>query len=400
MTEETARVGPAPTTSSGSPTSLRELVEQLGLPREDVDRAEADGTLGLLAISRFIFPGEARYTQEEAEGLTGLGREGRRYWRALGFTDPLPGEKAFTDGDIDMLKVVRQLLELGLVDEDVALQMARVIGASMARIAAAQIDAIEARLGELGGEPIDAGDGRVEPGLLRAGMLQTTMPHILEYAWRRHLQAAARNRMIRDQSAGEGLTSTVGFADLVGFTALSQQIDDHELAEIVDRFEETAYDVVAGLGGRVVKMIGDEVMFAVDDPAAGVEIGLALAEYYQDDEELSGIRVGIACGPVLSVAGDLFGPTVNLASRVVGLAYEGSVVVTGDVHDAVADDLSLHFKSLRTRYLKGIGRAHLYVVRRSSDVEEGALERAWRRRGALRDRVAEMLERRADDQAE
>src|SRR5439155_9734495 len=134
---------------------------------------------------------------------------------------------------------------------------------------------------------VDVRGGTAEPALVRAGMLQTTLPQILEYAWRRHMQAAARSRMVRDEGAAGGLTRAVGFADLVGFTALSQQIDDHELASIVDHFEETAYDVVGAHGGRVVKMIGDEVMYEVDDPRAAVEIGLTLAEAYQDDEELS-----------------------------------------------------------------------------------------------------------------
>jgi adenylate cyclase len=383
------------------PRTLRELVATLGIDGQEIERAAADGTLGLLAISRFIFPGEPKYTQAEVEKMSALGQQARRYWHALGFTDPPPDEKAFTDADVDMLKVVRQMLDLGLVEEDVTLQMARVIGASMARIAAAQIDAIEARLLADEGAPIDTGDGtEAEPALLRAGMLQTTMPHILEYAWRRHLQVAARNQMVRGEgAAGGGLTMTVGFADLVGFTALSQQLDDHELAAIVDSFEETAYDVVGAHGGRVIKMIGDEVMFAVDDPRAAVEIGLTLADVYADDEELSGIRVGLACGPVLALGGDLFGPTVNLASRIVSVAYESSVVVSGEIHDQLTEDPLLHFKALRTRFLKGLGRVHLYVVRRAADVEEGVFERAWRRRGALRDRVSEAIERRNEDEA-
>ena len=381
---------------SEQPQTIRDLVHSLGIDASEVERADEDGTLGLLAISRFIFPGEPRYTQAEAEQLTGLGPAGARYWRALGFSDPQPDEQMFTDADVDMLRVVRQLLELGLVDEGVALQMARVIGASMARIAAAQIDAIEARVDEqlTGGLEVDG--THAEPALLRAGMLQTTMPRILEYAWRRHLQVAARNRMVRDSAGAHGAVSTVGFADLVGFTALSQQIDDRELASIVDQFEDNAYDVVGACGGRVVKMIGDEVMYTVDDPRAGVEIGLLLAETYQDDEELSGIRAGLASGPVVSLAGDLFGPTVNMASRIVSLAYEGSVVVSPSVYDVLAEDPDLHFKSLRTRFLKGIGRVHLHVVRRAADVEEGPIERAWRQRGVLRDRVTDLLERRTE----
>ena len=383
------------------PKTLHELVVSLGVDPNDVARAEADGTLGLLAISKFIFPGDPKYTQEQAEDLIGLGPDGRRYWRALGFTDPSPTDKVFTDGDVDMLRVVRQLLELGIVEESVALQMARVIGASMARVAAAQIDAIEARLGEEApSAAVDFGEGAAEPALLRAGMLQTTMPHILEYAWRRHLQVAARNRMVRDSAEGEGQSTTVGFADLVGFTALSQQIDDKELAAIVDQFEVNAYDIVGGSGGRVVKMIGDEVMYTVDDPRTAVEIGLGLADTYQDDEELSGIRVGLASGPVVQLAGDLFGPTVNMASRIVSLAYEGSVVVSPSIHEALVDDETLHFKSLRTRYLKGIGRVPLHVARRAADVEEGAVERAWRQRGVLRDRVADLIERRTEGGSE
>ena len=71
---------------------------------------------------------------------------------------------------------------------------------------------------------------------------------------------------------------------------------------MVGRFEALAYDAVAGHGGRVVKMIGDEVMFVTDEPAAAAEIGLALAEVYADDETVSDVRVGLAHGPVLGAA--------------------------------------------------------------------------------------------------
>jgi adenylate cyclase len=391
-------VSDVPAAPSERPKTMRDLVLALGLPEKEVDRAVADGTLGLLAVSSFIFPGEPIYTQAEAAELTGLGDRAKRFWRALGFPDPKPGEKAFTQADIDVLVVVKQLVDIGIVEEDVALQMGRVIGVSMARIAAAQIDAIEARVDEVG--PAMWGSGAAdgtEPAVLRAGMLQTTMPQILEYSWRRHMQAAAYRRMIRDTAMVEGESAglAVGFADLVGFTALSQQLDDHELAKVVDRFEQTAYDVVSEHGGRVVKMIGDEVMFAIEDPATAVAIGLALADAYHADDVMSDVRVGIAAGPVLEREGDLFGPTVNLASRIVAIAYEGSVVVSSAVHDALEDDPKLRWKQLRTRYLKHIGRVQLWTVRLAHDDfdGEGAEERAWRRRGALRDRVAEMVDR-------
>ncbi len=385
-----------PNDPGARPRTMRDLVLGLGVKPEDVDRAAADGTIGLLAIASFIFPGEPVFTQEEVMELSGMGDDARRYWRALGFPDPKPGEKAFTQADLDVLLVVRQLIDLGLVDNDVALQMGRVIGVSMARIAAAQVDAVEERVDETRlDDPVGIADDGTEPAVLRAGMLQTTMPQVLEYSWRRHLQSAALRRMVRDASSEDHHVSAVGFADLVGFTALAQQVDDHELASVVDRFERTAYDTVSAHGGRVVKMIGDEVMFSVDDPATAVAIGLALAEAYHRDDALSDVRVGVACGPVLEREGDLFGPTVNLASRIVGIAYEGSVVVSAEVHDALAEEPRLRWKQLRTRYLKHIGRVQLWTVRAIEDDfdTEGSTERARLRRGVIRDRIAELVEK-------
>jgi adenylate cyclase len=375
--------------------TLRELVAALGVSENEIDKADADGTLGLLAIDHLILADQnPRFTQQEVESITGLDRESARFWRALGFPDPGPNDRLFSDFDVEMLKLVHQLVEIGLIEHDEALQMTRVIGSSMARIASAQIDAIENKVDE----PTFV-DG-TEPAVLRARFLIPAMPQILEYTWKRHLQSAARRRMVRETGAAEGgYSQAVGFADLVGFTALSQQLTDHELAIIVDRFEATAYDIIGALGGRVIKMIGDEVMFAVDDVDKGLEIALSLAEAYHDDESLSDVRVGLACGPVLEREGDLFGPVVNLASRIVSIAYAGSVVVAAEVHDALAEDEGVRWKSLRTRQLKDIGRVQLWAARRVGDdfEREGVRERARRRRGAIRDKVTELVDRRAGD---
>jgi adenylate cyclase len=169
--------------------------------------------------------------------------------------------------------------------------------------------------------------------------------------------------MARRTDGDAGLSLTVGFADMVGFTALSQQLEERELARVVERFETLAYDAVAGHGGRIVKMIGDEVMFVTDEPAAAAEIGLALAEVYGKDETVSDVRVGLAHGPVLGLEGDYFGPTVNLASRIVNIAYVGSVVVSSEIHARLADDERFVLKAVRPRRLKGIGLTPLWVVR-------------------------------------
>ena len=119
---------------------------------------------------------------------------------------------------------------------------------------------------------------------------------------------------------------------MVGFTLLSQHLSDEELAAVVRRFEEISHDIVTSARGRVVKMIGDEVMFVTDTVADAARIGLDLADAYADDDLLSDVRVGLASGPVLARDGDYFGPTVNLAHRIVNIGNPGTVLMSDEFH--------------------------------------------------------------------
>ena len=187
----------------------------------------------------------------------------------------------------------------------------------------------------------------------------------------------------------------MGFADLVGFTALAQQVTDVELAEVVDQFERLAYDVVVAGGGRVVKMIGDEVMFLVDDPVCAAEIALGLADASRDAAELSDVRVGMAVGPVIEREGDAFGATVNLASRATAIAYPGTVVVSPELRELLEDRPELAFRAMRPRYLKHIGRVSLSVLRHVEDAPSSIREAIEERRQQMRELVREKLSVRA-----
>jgi adenylate cyclase len=364
--------------------TLRDLAADLGVDPTEIDHAEADGTLGLLVVERLVVAEPGIYTQDEIIARSGLGADARKFWRALGFPDPDPDDRTFSSVDLEMLQMVDAMIRLELIQRDGALQLARVIGTSMQRIAQAQIDAIDARLAEEGD---DAGDPDVV--VRRAETLLPTMPRVLEYAWRRHMQSAVRRRVVREHLAEDGpAPRAVGFADLVGFTAITQELDDRELGEVVDRFETTAFDIVTGHGGRVVKMIGDEVMFEVADLTEAALLSLDLADAFHQDDSMNDIRVGLAYGPALAREGDLFGPTVNLAARLVGIAYAGAVVTSKDVRDALEDDDRFAFKSLRPRHLKHIGRVQLVALRRADDMTEGIAERARRRRREFRERLA------------
>jgi adenylate cyclase len=365
------------------PRTVKEVLAEGGVSPEDIEVAEDRGTLELLAVERLLLPEAGQFTLEEAAEKVGFEPQLlQHFWRALGFPDPRPGERIFTDTDVANFRTVQILLDSGVVSRSQALQMTRVIGNSLSRVATAQVDAIEQ-------EVLRGGEGDETEFAERAGLIFELLPSVMDYVWRRHLQADARQRLSREP-ASERPGVAVGFADLVGFTALSQQVHDEELARIVDRFEAIAYDTVAAEGGRVVKMIGDEVMFSVADVRGALEIGLTLAETFKEDEALSDVRVGIASGPVLEREGDLYGPVVNLASRIVGIAYPGSVVVSPDVHDLLADDQSLRFRSLRSHTLKDIGRVKLWAVRRAGS-DQHTLEAARQRRESAREWIEEHL---------
>lgn len=371
--------------------ALVELLRALAVPAADIEQSERDGTLILLAIDQLALAQDLRYDLHDAIEITGLpDDELRHIWRSLGFPDPPPGERMFSQVDLDNLGAVAGLLHSGVVTPQVAYGMTRVVGSSMSRIASALVDAVSARAEQA----LQASDGE-DPVVLDAlategaGFLPM-FPAVLEQAWRRHLQAAARRRLLRtegDDTAG----LVVGFADLVGFTALAQQVTDEELAEVVDQFEHLAYDVVVAGGGRVLKMIGDEVMFVVDDPRAAAEIALGLADASRDAAQLSDVRVGMALGPVLEREGDAYGPTVNLASRITSIAYPGSVVVSPDLRAALEVHEDLSFRGMRPRYLKHIGRVGLSVLRRESDAPSTLREVIEERREVMRQSVRDRL---------
>ena len=351
--------------------TLREFLQSQGVSDDLITAAEQEGddAVQLLAIDRILLSGEQRYTRSELVDKVGFDLdEARRFWRALGFPDTDDNDRLFTDTDVEALRTLKQLIDQGVVDPEVALQLARVFGQSLSRMADSQVATLRARVEE----PL-RNSGATEHEVAEAVTAVTaamlpTIEGLVIYLWRRNLAAAAQRQLFFNVDADTGReTATVGFADMVGFTALSQQLDERELAVVVDRFEDVAYDTVAEYGGRVVKMIGDEVMFVTDDPASGAMIAATLAQVYGDDEAMPDVRVGLAMGPVLAREGDYFGPTVNLASRIVNIAYAGSAVVSDEIHEALEGDDRFDWKPLRARRLKGIGRTPLWVLTREGD---------------------------------
>ncbi|MCL4413692.1 MAG: adenylate/guanylate cyclase domain-containing protein [Actinobacteria bacterium] len=366
---------------------VRAFLADHGATEDEIARAEADEVLDLLVADRMLVPMERRYTRRRLAEMTGMPEElTQRFWRALGFADVPEDELAFTDLDLEAIVTFQAMLHLGVAEVESALQLARVIGSSMSRIADAEVSPAASGLPGLMGST-----DSVEEADRFAQVASSSLPamaRLLEFVWRRHVQAATRRAMML-RARGGGPVLAVGFADMVGFTVLSQQLSERDLAAVVSRFEEVAHDQVTSLGGRVVKMIGDEVMFVTESVSSAARIGLGLAEAYADDDLLSDVRVALASGPVLAKDGDCFGPVVNLASRMVGIAHPGSVLVTEEMREElslVAGEDFL-FESQGTRNLKDIGRVQVWSVYRVGSEPASAERKAGRRW----ERISEIL---------
>ena len=394
MNEPSARVttpGSIAGTRAAALDHVREILLLHGATDEEIDRAVADGVIDLFAVDRLVVPSRRRYTRSEVSELTGVEIETlERFWRALGFPGVDDQAHVFTDLDLEAVRIFQGMLVLGATEKDTALQMARVIGSSMARIAEAELVPGIMISSEV--DPILSADSFASV----ADVTIPAMAKLLEFVWRRQVAAGVqRNMMLRSHglAPGQSPVLAVGFADMVGFTLLSQHLSDDQLAAVVRRFEEISHDIVTSERGRVVKMIGDEVMFVVDSVADAARVALGLADAYADDDLLSDVRVGLACGPVLLRDGDYFGPTVNLAHHIVNIANPGTVLISDEFQAALAREAPEQFSArpLRPRLLKDLGRVQLWWLSLPGQEADGAGAAADRRRNVRWERLAEVL---------
>lgn len=288
-------------------------------------------------------------------------------WRALGFPGAADDEPLFIDADIEALRMVAWLVESGIIDPTFEVTLARSMGLSFSRLAEWEVSelAASAMTTTMAADP-----SRIEEMI---ASLLPVVEDIQDYVWRRHLAAAAGRLLLRPDP--EAAVMVVGFADIVGFTRRSRGLSSAELAHLVEVFESVALTLVTEHGGRVIKTIGDEILFVADDPADGARIGLALARAQDRDADFPDIRVGLAHGQVLSRLGDVFGPTVNVAARLTSLARPGRVLIDRDL----AAQLDGHPERFRVRRgrttsVKGYNRLETFALKRPRTDERGAAE--------------------------
>jgi adenylate cyclase len=348
---------------------LQRFLRKRGATDAEIEDAARHGYLTLLVLDRVILPGARKYTQTDVAAQAGTDlATARALWRALGFPDLAEDQRAFTDADLAALRAFVERLEQPWVVSwtlDRALPQARVLSGGLARVADAESDDFARSIHEAHQAGLD--DTTVAE-LLAQRFDFRDISLLVDHTHRLQLRAALWRKLAGSEPGTPGtVDATVGFADLVGYTALAEGLDDAELAELVDHFAAVAHNTVVAGGGRVVKTIGDEVMFITDTPAAAAEIGVELTAASSADTVLPDARAGLATGTVLSREGDYFGAVVNLASRLTELAYPGTVLASQEVAASVEDDPRFRVRRLPRRKVRGIGRLDLYRLDRAED---------------------------------
>lgn len=310
----------------------------------------------------------------------------RKYWHALGFPHVEVEQTVFTEADLLALQALTVLVRDGVFDESTALAMTRAFARTTDNLAVWQVQLMAEAISE---QSLTAGTrgpaawtdadavwdkarAMPDPVTARAAAVKLAdiaddLEPILIYAWRRHLSAAI-SRMVTDAEPTEnqpGVTRSVGFADLVAFTGLVSRLSERELARVVQRFEALTSDVVTAHGGRVIKTVGDEVMFVAIGAAPAAAIALDLVEAMEADDLLPDVRVGVASGRVISRLGDVFGTTVNRASRLTAVAQPRTVVVDEVIAASLASTSGFEMSPLSRRILRGIGPVTPWVLRRA-----------------------------------
>jgi adenylate cyclase len=311
----------------------------------------ASWTQAISTLETDLLGGPRTLTRREMAGELGVSLiSARKLWRALGFPNVRDGDRAFTPQDTAAIGTMIDLVRRGVLNEETAISLTRSIGQMTDRMVVWQIEAlVENKISE---------EGMTDPQARRAVVdmlpeIIEPLEQVMEYSYRRQLNAALQRLTVRaeaglaasaigrdgsEDDAPLPLARAVGFADMVSYTSLSRRMNERTLAQMVQRFENKCAEIISIGGGRLVKTVGDEVLFNAETPEAGAQISLALAKAMSEDPVLPSARVSLVWGRVLSRLGDIYGPTVNLASRLTSLADPGTVLVDAMTALALEED--------------------------------------------------------------
>ena len=340
-----------PTPDDEDQRRLLELLRRLGASEEELASTPAHER-SALALDLALRGGRPPLTLDAAaQAIGGDSATVQQFWRALGFAAE-PNAAVVPAAMVDAQTVLANSAQL--IGDEATLGLARVVGVAAARLAEALVDSFR-----VGFELPELGRGTRYSDVVQSyvDIVQTALPDfeaLLLSTFRAHLVRVAGDAWAPDvEAAAARRELAIGFADLVGYTALTRTMSPAELSRLLRRYEDVVAEVVSNNNARLVKQIGDGAMFSAESPQAGAATACELATAFAATEGLPPVRIGLAAGSVLTHYGDYYGDVVNLAARLVALARPGTVVVSDQVATRLGPEWSL--ERLPDQALKGFG---------------------------------------------
>lgn len=302
--------------------------------------------------------GRPRYQVDEAALLTGLSPEELLEIRAaLGRVRLGDDEAGITDVDLRITRNVAALSHfVGAEDQGIPpglLRTLRTAAHSLRRVSEAHVTGLAEALG---------------PGRLTAPELISSVERsavivreVLADLWIQAVNESVAS-LLSEVGDPTNPSLAVGFVDLSGFTARSQQLATDDLAELVDRFDVLGSAVLSEHRAVLVKTVGDEIMFVHRDPVVAVRCGCDLVARCERDERLLPARAGLTWGRPLRLAGDYYGPSVNLAARLVQRAPAGTVLIDAVLADRIAPVGEFTVHAMRPQRIRGCGTQKVFAI--------------------------------------
>ncbi|GAA2940150.1 adenylate/guanylate cyclase domain-containing protein [Glutamicibacter bergerei] len=353
---------------------IAELAQAMKSPLQ-VPHHASDAVKNHMAdLEHRLIGGQREFKRREVAADAGVSLlSARKLWRAMGFPELGDDEVFFSGRDTEALKTMVDLVREGKLTDETAISLMRSVGQMTDRMVVWQVEAIVEDM---------VANQNMSDRQARRQLLESLpdligpLEDLLVYSWRRQLNAGIHRLALRaeagvaayNQDSGDDdgtplpLARAVGFADLVSYTSLSRRMNERTLAQMVQRFESKSAEIISVGGGRLVKTIGDEVLFVAETPQAGAQISLALSREFEADELLPRTRVAVVWGRLLSRLGDIYGPTVNLAARLTSLAEPGMVLTDAVTANTLKQDARFILTAQEITSVRGFGEIQPYEL--------------------------------------
>jgi adenylate cyclase len=348
-------------------TKMVSALLESGLPAETLERAVADGFLSFQRTDEYLpyQPGPLS-TRTFAEFLESAG-EGAEIlpavFEVMGLPKPDPASPIHVDEEAlfeRFLQVWRQT-----PDEDAPIRAGRLLAQGARAAMLGWADLVDEQIAGPVRERLYRGELQEFPDDVRVSFMRVTnlVPEMFTWLSARYLEQRSVNGIVEGFErflASRGLTPppapygppAIVFVDLSGFTKLTRERGDESAVLAATSLQREADATATRHGGRLVKLLGDGAMLRLADAAVGVSAALELVETMSGEGIVSS-HAGVHTGPVIERDLDVFGQTVNLASRIADAAGPGEVLASEAVA-AAAGDGGFAFERLRDGDLKGL----------------------------------------------